>query len=171
MDWAERTCNGKLFQANWLATLKALSPSNVHVLGTSADGESADRRPDFLGPIDEVDRMSSVRYDGAMQAACLHKLDYEKFVSVRLTAWEFRTFIFVLFARKPGHWALVISLISKRACLFLLCGKWLWEMSCGQDERKTLSVNVGRNVKKIKKYPVQYRVTDYLLAQHGKEPL
>ena len=65
MDWAERTCNGRLFQARGPATLKALLPSNVHVLGTSTDSVSADRRPD-LRPIDEVGRTRSVKYDGTL---------------------------------------------------------------------------------------------------------
>jgi hypothetical protein len=65
MDWAEWTCNVKLFQARGPATQKALSPSNVRVLGTSTDSASADRRPD-LRPIDEVGRTRSMRYDGAL---------------------------------------------------------------------------------------------------------
>jgi hypothetical protein len=69
MDWAERTCNGKLFHARGPATLKALSPSNVRVIGTLTDSASADRWPD-LRPIDEVDRTRSKRYDGAMTVHC-----------------------------------------------------------------------------------------------------
>ena len=53
-----------LFLAHGPATLKALLPSNMRVLGTSTDSVSADRRPD-LRPIDEVGRTRAVRYDGA----------------------------------------------------------------------------------------------------------
>ena len=49
MDWAERTCNGRLFQARGPATLKALLPSNVHVLGG-------------LGPLFRRSAIPRVRY-------------------------------------------------------------------------------------------------------------
>ena len=62
-----------LFLAHGPATLKALLPSNMRVLGTSTDSVSADRRPD-LRPIDEVGRTRSVRYDchlSCMDPDCL----------------------------------------------------------------------------------------------------